>query len=137
MFIPRLNRPQLAPVLGPFLVFALGKPSAGRNLLAILLVRALSGGSQSDTSKQSVRARKHMTAHRDVNTAVSGPFSVEEVLSHSSRWDKKIATDLISEMEFLFGEKVATLPQMRNILAVKGYRGLRRRITRCGRQERH
>jgi hypothetical protein len=69
-----------------------------------------------------------MTAHHDVNAAVCGPFSVEDVLSYSSRWDKKIATDLIAEMEFLFGEKIATIPQMRNILAVKGYRGLRRRI---------
>jgi hypothetical protein len=31
-------------------------------------------------------------------------------------------------MEILFGEKPATLPQMRNILAVKGHRGLTRRI---------
>jgi hypothetical protein len=69
-----------------------------------------------------------MAAHHEVNAAVSGPFSVQEVLSYSSRWDKKIATDIIAEMESLFGEKIETLPQMRNILAVKGYRGLTRRI---------
>ena len=31
-------------------------------------------------------------------------------------------------MEYLFAEKIATLPEMRNILAIKGYRGLSRRI---------
>jgi hypothetical protein len=55
-------------------------------------------------------------------------FNVEEVLSYSSRWDKKIATDLIAEMEILSADKPATLPQMRRILAVKGYRGLKSRI---------
>jgi hypothetical protein len=66
-----------------------------------------------------------MTLHHD---ASRGPFSVDEVLSYSSRWDKRIAVDLVAEMESLFGEKITTLPQMRNILAVKGYRGLGRRI---------
>jgi hypothetical protein len=69
-----------------------------------------------------------MTLHRDKTIAAGGPFSVEEVLSYSSRWDKKIAADLIAEMESISGDKVATLPQMRNLLAVKGYRGLRQRI---------
>jgi Tetracyclin repressor-like, C-terminal domain len=58
----------------------------------------------------------------------SHPFNVEDVLSYSSRWDQKIATDLIAEMEILFGDKPATLPQMRRILAVKGYQGLKSRI---------
>jgi hypothetical protein len=56
------------------------------------------------------------------------PFSVDQVLSYACRWDKRIAADLVAEMESLFGEKIATLPQMRNILAVKGYRQLGRRI---------
>jgi hypothetical protein len=55
-------------------------------------------------------------------------FNVEHVLSYSCRWDKRIATDLIAEMEILFANKPATLPQMRRILAVKGYRGLKGRI---------
>jgi hypothetical protein len=55
-------------------------------------------------------------------------FNVEDVLSYSSRWDKKIATDLIAEMEILFADKLATLPQMRRILAVKGHQGLKSRI---------
>jgi hypothetical protein len=69
-----------------------------------------------------------MTLH-DLDSAPSSPFSVDEVLSYSSRWDKRIAADLVAEMEYLFGEKVTTLPQLRNILAVKGYRGLGRRIS--------
>lgn len=69
-----------------------------------------------------------MNQRKDVSAAVVAQFSVEEVLSYSSRWDKKIAADLIAEMECFSGEMVATLPQMRNILAVKGYRGLRQRI---------
>lgn len=56
------------------------------------------------------------------------PFKVEDILSYSSRWDKRIATDLIAEMEALFADKPATLPEMRHILAVKGYRGLKLRI---------
>ena len=60
--------------------------------------------------------------------ASDSPFSVDAVLSYSSRWDKRIATDLVAEMEFLFGERITTLPQMRNMLAIKGYRGLGRRI---------
>jgi len=55
-------------------------------------------------------------------------FSVEDVLSYSSRWDNKIAADLVAEMEALFADKPTTLPEMRHILAVKGYQGLRLRI---------
>ena len=62
--------------------------------------------------------------------ASATPFTVNEVLSYSSRWDKRISTDLVAEMEYLFGEKITTLPQMRNMLAIKGYRGLGRRIAR-------
>jgi hypothetical protein len=65
-----------------------------------------------------------MTLHHGLDSASPSPFSVDEVLSYSSRWDKRIANDLVAEMEFLFAEKITTLPQMRNILAVKGYRGL-------------
>jgi hypothetical protein len=49
-------------------------------------------------------------------------------LLSASSWDKRIATDLIAEMEVHLADKVATLPEMRRILAVKGYVGLRRRI---------
>ena len=40
-------------------------------------------------------------------------------------WDKKIAVDLTAEMERHLAEKVATIPEMRRFLAVKGYRELR------------
>jgi hypothetical protein len=49
-------------------------------------------------------------------------------LLSASSWDKRIATDLIAEMEVHLADKVTTLPEMRRILAVKGYVGLRRRI---------
>lgn len=43
-------------------------------------------------------------------------------------WDKRIAADLIVEMERHLSEKVATIPEMRRILAVKGYNELREAI---------
>jgi hypothetical protein len=56
-------------------------------------------------------------------------FEVDELLSlAASSWDKKIAIDLVAEMEVYLADKVATLPEMRRILAVKGYQQLRRRI---------
>jgi Tetracyclin repressor-like, C-terminal domain len=61
--------------------------------------------------------------------ALAGSFGVDELLSlPTSSWDKRIATDLIAEMEIHLSDKVATLPEMRRILAVKGYVGLQRRI---------
>src|ERR1700712_540080 len=80
---------------------------------------------------KAAKGHHSMTLHQDPrNTASASPFSVEDVLSFSGRWDKRIATDLVSEMEFIFAEKITTLPQMRNMLAVKGYRGLGKRIAR-------
>jgi hypothetical protein len=59
----------------------------------------------------------------------AGTFDVDELLSiPASSWDKRISVDLIAEMEIHLADKVATLPEMRRILAVKGYQGLRRRI---------
>lgn len=56
-------------------------------------------------------------------------FGVDELLSvPASSWDKLISVDLIAEMEIHLADRVATLPEMRRILAVKGYQGLRRRI---------
>ena len=69
-----------------------------------------------------------MTLHQEAVSTSTTPFTVNEVLSYSSRWDNRISTDLVAEMEYLFAEKITTLPQMRNILAVKGYRGLGQRI---------
>jgi hypothetical protein len=57
-----------------------------------------------------------------------GSFGVDDILSlTASSWDKRIATDLIAEMESHLADRVTTLPEMRHILAVKGYQGLRRR----------
>lgn len=46
-------------------------------------------------------------------------------------WDKRIAADLTRELEQHFSEKVATIPEMRRILAVKGYRELREAVERA------
>ena len=56
-------------------------------------------------------------------------YSVEELLSEgNARWDRRIAADLASEIEGQLGEKVDTIPEMRRLLAVKGYRELRLRL---------
>jgi hypothetical protein len=58
-------------------------------------------------------------------------FGVDELLSlPASSWDKRIAVDLINEMEIHLADQVATLPEMRRILAVKGYQRMQRRIER-------
>jgi hypothetical protein len=46
----------------------------------------------------------------------------------SPTWEKRIAVNLTAEMEMLRADKVATLPEIRRILAVRGYRELRQRI---------
>ena len=55
-------------------------------------------------------------------------YSVEELLSADNRWDRRIAADLAVEIEGLLGEKAETIPEMRRLLAVKGYRELRLRL---------
>jgi hypothetical protein len=56
-------------------------------------------------------------------------YSVEELLSEDvGRWDKRIAADLATELEGLLHEKSTTIPEIRRLLAVKGYRELRLRI---------
>ncbi len=56
-------------------------------------------------------------------------YPVEELLAaDATRWDKRIAADLATELEDLLSEKAATIPEMRRLLAVKGYRELRLRI---------
>jgi Tetracyclin repressor-like, C-terminal domain len=58
-----------------------------------------------------------------------GNIKVDDILSLSpTSWDRRIATDLIAELEIHLSDKVSTIPEMRRILAVKGYQGLRRRI---------
>jgi hypothetical protein len=50
---------------------------------------------------------------------------VDDLLSlPASTWDKRISADLIAEMEIHLADKVTTIPQMRRILAVKGYLGV-------------
>jgi integrase len=56
-------------------------------------------------------------------------FSVEELLSsQATRWDRRIAADLAAELESQLVEKADTIPEMRRLLAVKGYRELRARL---------
>jgi hypothetical protein len=60
---------------------------------------------------------------------VSEGSFVNDLLSiPASSWDRRIAADLIAEMEIHLADRATTIPQMRRILAVMGYQGLRRRI---------
>jgi Tetracyclin repressor-like, C-terminal domain len=57
-------------------------------------------------------------------------FDIDELLTTpTSSWHKKIAEDLISEIERHVVE-IGTIPEMRRFLAVKGYRELHQRIER-------
>jgi hypothetical protein len=56
-------------------------------------------------------------------------FSIEELLSsEATRWDRRIAADLASELESQLAEKMTTIPEIRRFLAAKGYRELRARL---------
>jgi Tetracyclin repressor-like, C-terminal domain len=56
-------------------------------------------------------------------------FSVEEILSaDATRWDRRIASDLAAELECQLAEKASTIPEIRRLLAIKGYRELRARL---------
>jgi hypothetical protein len=56
-------------------------------------------------------------------------YSVQDLLAEDAgRWDKRIAADLAIELEDLLNEKASTIPEIRRLLAVKGYRELRLRI---------
>ena len=55
-------------------------------------------------------------------------FSVQELLNQSTRWDQLIAADLSAEIRALLAEKVDTIPEMRQFLAIKGYRELHQRL---------
>jgi hypothetical protein len=57
-------------------------------------------------------------------------FDIDELLTApTSSWHKKIAMDLISEIEKHLVE-IGTIPEMRRFLAVKAYRELHQRIER-------
>lgn len=58
-------------------------------------------------------------------------IEAEHVLKAApTRWDRQIAVDLIAEMETYLGQ-VNTIPEMRRVLAVAGYNGLRQRIEKA------
>ena len=58
-------------------------------------------------------------------------FSIEELLAtEATRWDRRIASDLAAELETQLAEKLETIPEIRRLLAVKGYRELRARLDR-------
>ena len=70
-----------------------------------------------------------MTLSKTAFADAANAFSTSDILSLSSTtWDKRISADLVAEMEIHLSEKVTTIPQMRRILAVRGYDELRRRI---------
>jgi hypothetical protein len=53
-------------------------------------------------------------------------FSIEHILTTS--WDRRIAADLVAEIETCSGEKLTTIEEMRRFLAIKGYRELLERL---------
>jgi hypothetical protein len=53
-------------------------------------------------------------------------FSVEQLFSTS--WDRRLAVDLLAELEAYTGEKRTAIEEMRRFLAVKGYRELLQRV---------
>jgi Tetracyclin repressor-like, C-terminal domain len=55
-------------------------------------------------------------------------FSVQELLNQPTHWDQLIAADLAAEMRAMLAEKVDTFPEMRQFLAIKGYRELHQRL---------
>jgi hypothetical protein len=64
-------------------------------------------------------------------SATQPEFSIEELLSvEATRWDRRIALDLAAEIESQLADKADTIPEMRRLLAVKGYRDLRARLER-------
>jgi len=64
------------------------------------------------------------------NENISGSDVERVIRSPQSSWDRKIAADLISEMQAFFGE-VDTVPQMRQALAIAGYQGLQRLVEKA------
>jgi hypothetical protein len=55
-------------------------------------------------------------------------YTVQQLLAEDhGRWDRLIAADLAAELETQLGDK-ATIPAIRQLLAVKGYRELRQRL---------
>jgi hypothetical protein len=63
-----------------------------------------------------------MPPHTNPAEVFAGKFDVDAILSvPASSWDQRISRDLIAEMEIHLSDKTTTLPEMRRILAVKGY----------------
>lgn len=64
----------------------------------------------------------------DAPRSITTDDGVYHVLRQSpTRWDRRIAADLIAEIEPYIG-RLDTLPELRQQLAINGYRGLARRI---------
>ena len=57
-------------------------------------------------------------------------YSVDEILSTS--WDRKIARDLLAELEACTGERRSSTEEMRRFLACKAYRELLERLQLAG-----
>jgi hypothetical protein len=76
------------------------------------------------------RARSGATRHF-VHASERKEISIEELLAtEATRWDRRIASDLAAELETQLAEKLETIPEIRRLLAVKGYRELRARLER-------
>src|SRR5258705_6301486 len=56
-------------------------------------------------------------------------YPVEEIVSTS--WDRRLADELIAELEACTGERPSTIKEMRKFLALKSYRELLERLPRA------
>lgn len=59
------------------------------------------------------------------------PTVIHILRSLPSRWDRQIVADLVAEMKEHLSENLSSVPAMRGVLAVAGYRALQNRIERA------
>ncbi len=57
--------------------------------------------------------------------------NIHVAYAFSTSWERKLANDLIAELERYSGEKGSSIEEMRRLLAVKGYRDLLSRLQRA------
>jgi hypothetical protein len=62
------------------------------------------------------------------NAKYTDPNVIHVLRSAPSRWDRQIVADLIAEMQEHLSENLDSIPAMRSVLAVAGYRALQNRI---------
>jgi hypothetical protein len=75
-----------------------------------------------------VNSQSVMVMRKASTTMHTDPIVIHVLRSSPSRWDRQIVADLIAEMQEHLSENLDSVPAMRSVLAVAGYRALRSRI---------